>query len=288
MAFTEAQNKTIDHIWKRLGDAGIPETQRVGIIANLYQESRVDPKITNSIGAFGIQQWLGSRKTQLYDYAKERGHSTPTLDDQIDFLLQEHQEGRGWNFLKQGQGRYAQGFGYQPSRHDFNNAQDIYDATWMWEQGFGRARDFEAANDRRAQFAIDIANRFGVSTERRGDLTNAVGREKIEKVIAGEPIGVTAVNTEEEGEIVLGDEPSFDPDLIAGMDLSGFYKKWQDMGIPREYAELMLKDVYDQAAKGKNLAESGAVSQQAKNERPSAEFVDAVLKNCFYEAPEIT
>lgn len=57
-----------------------------GIMAGAHAESLLDPQAVNpTSGAYGIGQWLGSRKAALF----KRYGNAPTLEQQIDFLVWE-------------------------------------------------------------------------------------------------------------------------------------------------------------------------------------------------------
>lgn len=165
------KHETMDMIWEKLKGEGLSDIHSVAIMANLGAESGFNKGITNGIGAFGLQQWLGPRKKALI---AEFGKS-PSLSEQIEFLVKEHKGeyrdryGIGWNFWY-GSGKRVDGFGYQPSREQFNGARDIYNATLMWNQGFGRPRSYEANNNKRLDLAKQIALRYGVDTSVRDNL----------------------------------------------------------------------------------------------------------------------
>lgn len=78
---------------------GLPAHQAAGIVGNLMGESNLNHTAVNkSSGAYGIAQWLGPRKTALFNkYGKN-----PTFEQQLDFLWDELQstEKRAFNSLK--------------------------------------------------------------------------------------------------------------------------------------------------------------------------------------------
>lgn len=78
---------------------GLPAHQAAGIVGNLMGESNLNHTAVNKkSGAYGLAQWLGSRKTALFNkYGKN-----PTFDQQLDFLWDELQttEKRAFNSLK--------------------------------------------------------------------------------------------------------------------------------------------------------------------------------------------
>lgn len=136
--------------------------QAVAIMSNLQGESNMDPSIENSIGAYGVQQWLGPRKKELF---KKYG-SKPTLLQQLEFLVDEHEgkiKGAGWNYINKGKNMGTDRFNYYMySRSDFDNAPSVADAIIAWNQGFGRPATFELNNERRLKAGMELASRFGV------------------------------------------------------------------------------------------------------------------------------
>ena len=159
-----------DHIYERLTDEyNIPPLQAVAIVANLTHESGLrDDALGDSGASFGIQQWKGDRRKKLESFAKLRYHEIPTLDDQVDFLMNEYNT-NAFQFKNQGKNLYASGVVsnpifdyYQYSKYDFDNASNLYDATIAWNQGVGRPNKKYAYNDRRYEIAKGIAERYGV------------------------------------------------------------------------------------------------------------------------------
>lgn len=67
-------------------DKGLTDYQAAGLVGNLMRESGMNPEAVNSSSqAYGLAQWLGSRKKALF--AKYGNH--PTLDNQLDFIWSE-------------------------------------------------------------------------------------------------------------------------------------------------------------------------------------------------------
>lgn len=65
-------------------DAGMSPETICGVLANMERESGYDPAATNSIGAVGLCQWLGTRARNLY-----QREDWDTIPGQLDFLLDE-------------------------------------------------------------------------------------------------------------------------------------------------------------------------------------------------------
>lgn len=156
-----------DEIWDYLTEKkGIPQTQAVGILANIAAESGGDTEALGAAGDFGIQQWLGPRKKEL----QRRYGKKPTLTQQLDYLVDEYQgkvPGLGWNYINQGKffDKDAQGNEYNYymySKSDFDNAVNYKDATVAWNQGYGRPLGSTLRNEKRLEFADMFSNRYGV------------------------------------------------------------------------------------------------------------------------------
>lgn len=156
-----------DEIWDYLTEKkGIPQTQAIGILANIAAESGGDTEALGAAGDFGIQQWLGPRKKEL----QRRYGNKPTLTQQLDYLVDEYQgrvPGLGWNYMNQGKffDKDAQGNiynYYMYSKADFDNATNYKDATVAWNQGYGRPLGSTLRNEKRFEFADMFSNRYGV------------------------------------------------------------------------------------------------------------------------------
>ena len=160
-----------DYIYDRLtSEYDIPPMQAAAIVANLTHESGLQTGALGDSGAsYGIQQWRDERRKSLYQFAKERGHVEPTMDDQIDYLMYEYNNGRAFQFSTRGQNLYQTGKSknktfdyYQFSKSDFDNAASLRDAVIAWNQGVGRPNKEFAMNDRRYKIAAEIAYRHGI------------------------------------------------------------------------------------------------------------------------------
>lgn len=72
---------------------GYSPVASAGIVGNLIQESTggsgVNTGVTNGIGAFGAAQWLNTRKTDLFNFAKTLGANPSDRRVQAEFLLKE-------------------------------------------------------------------------------------------------------------------------------------------------------------------------------------------------------
>ena len=163
--------KKQDYIYNRLvNEHGFAPIQAVAILANLTHESGLTDDILGDNGAsYGLQQWKGPRRKNLFSFAKGKGHSKPTFEDQVDFLAHEYKNNQAFRFKNKGQNLYQEGkvnndiFDYfQYSKADFDNAESLWDATIAWNQGVGRPNKKYAFNGRRYEIAVHLANRYGI------------------------------------------------------------------------------------------------------------------------------
>ncbi|XWX33353.1 hypothetical protein KQUDLBSD_CDS0081 [Staphylococcus phage PG-2021_40] len=118
-------------------------------MGNLQQESNLDPNAVNGdSGAFGIAQWLGSRKTGLDSFAKSKGKKSNDLDVQLDYLWKEMSSGYDSDMLKQA------GWGKNASLEKNANA---------FAYGFERMGKDEAMMSTRISNAKSFKSEFGGS-----------------------------------------------------------------------------------------------------------------------------
>ena len=81
---------------------GLNTAGACGILANLHSESTTfNPKEENSIGAYGICQWLNSRRTNLVNFCKKNNLDYSSLEGQLKFFEKEIKSYTGtWKIIK--------------------------------------------------------------------------------------------------------------------------------------------------------------------------------------------
>ena len=87
-------SSTGERVFKFLLNKGLSRNQALGIVANLMQESGggtldLKPDLQNHIGAYGIAQWLGNRRTGLQEFAKKNGMTEKDFVAQVNYLWDE-------------------------------------------------------------------------------------------------------------------------------------------------------------------------------------------------------
>ena len=114
---------------------GLSDAQARGIVGNLMQESRGNHTIVNkSSKAFGLAQWLGSRKQRLL----QKYGTNPTVSQQLEFIWEELNSTEGKAFQK------------------LLNTNTIADATRAFAQHFERAGKNEMNMNKRIKFAYQV------------------------------------------------------------------------------------------------------------------------------------
>lgn len=145
---------------------GMSKIQALAIIGNLMAESGLKDDIYgDNKTSYGIQQWHNERMDKLFKHAKNKGHSTPTFKDQLEFLADEYEGKTGYsNFLYTRKGKEGPGY-YNYSRQDFMNAENLKDAVVAWNQGAGRPHKSVIKNDDRYNYAMEVAKNLGLEIE---------------------------------------------------------------------------------------------------------------------------
>lgn len=119
-------NDNAEKIWNFFKSKGLTDEQTAGVMGSLWGESNhFQPDLVeagNGIG-YGIAQWSFGRRTNLENYAKEKGKPVSDLGVQLNFLWQELEgpENRALNMVK--------------------SASTVREATIAWTNGFERPRE---------------------------------------------------------------------------------------------------------------------------------------------------
>jgi hypothetical protein len=82
-------SSTAANIANKLIQRGFNVAEAAVIVGNMWAESTLNPFALNSIGAFGLLQWLGPRKKELKKFAKNKGRKETDLNTQLDFIKYE-------------------------------------------------------------------------------------------------------------------------------------------------------------------------------------------------------
>ncbi len=138
------------------GNRPLNPVQAAAFIGNFAQESGIDPKSVNSIGATGIAQWLGGRKQGLIALSNPM-----TLGTQLQFLKTEL-EGSEKAII---------------AHADFKNAKDVTDvarATVAVRKIYERPGAAEANDTNRIAQATQALNDFGSGTPTASGVTTPV------------------------------------------------------------------------------------------------------------------
>lgn len=124
-------NDNLEKAWNFLTGKDFTDEQAAGILGNFMAESggstTINPKAENAIGAYGIAQWLGGRRTNLESFAKKANKPPSDLGVQLDFFWSEMRgsESKSYDELKKvvtkgtvGAGEAAENFRKNYERND--------------------------------------------------------------------------------------------------------------------------------------------------------------------------
>jgi hypothetical protein len=68
---------------------GLSKAQACGVLANMHRESRFNSTADNGLGYYGLCQWGGERKDNLFKWCENNGYDATTIDGQLHFLQYE-------------------------------------------------------------------------------------------------------------------------------------------------------------------------------------------------------
>jgi len=129
---------------------GLSPMAAAAVVGNLMLESNLDPNATNpSSGAHGIAQWLGTRLTNLNNFASTQTPSDPNaFCVQLDFLWYEITEGTEKSMDVLGALKDAEAAGGTPE-----SLAGVWEAKFERSGGAGLAQRAQNAKDIYDQFA---------------------------------------------------------------------------------------------------------------------------------------
>lgn len=124
--------------------------QASAFIGNFMKESteKLDTSITNSIGAYGLVQWLGSRKVELFALAAQQNKQPSDLSVQLDFIKQEIEGGESAAVIDS----------------TFQAGTDIDAITVVVRKKYERPGEQEADDPKRIEYAKGIYAKYKDST----------------------------------------------------------------------------------------------------------------------------
>lgn len=78
-----------DKVYNALVNGGLPSAAACGVMANIEKESNFNPSAGSTSGAYGLCQWTGNRRSNLFSFCDRNGYSRSSVEGQIAFLLYE-------------------------------------------------------------------------------------------------------------------------------------------------------------------------------------------------------
>ena len=78
-----------DKVYNALVKEGLSSAAACGVMANIEQESNFNPSAGSTSGAYGLCQWTGNRRSNLFSFCSRNGYSSSSVEGQVAFLLYE-------------------------------------------------------------------------------------------------------------------------------------------------------------------------------------------------------
>ena len=82
-----------DQVFEELQRQGLNTAAACGVMANIDKESTFNPSVSSRDGSYGLCQWTGNRKSNLFSYCDQNGLDSSSVEGQIAFLMYELQTG---------------------------------------------------------------------------------------------------------------------------------------------------------------------------------------------------
>lgn len=86
-SFAATSNK--DKVYTALVKEGLSSAAACGVMANIEKESNFNPSAGSTSGAYGLCQWTGNRRSNLFSFCNRNGYSSSSVEGQVAFLMYE-------------------------------------------------------------------------------------------------------------------------------------------------------------------------------------------------------
>ena len=179
--FSSPEKQRIINVFQKFKDLlpDLTDNQIAGIIGNLLLESNLSPEVENSIGAFGIAQWLDpkgkrgkGRRGDLEAFARKKTQPVTSLDLQLLFIKEE---------------LFDKEKGVLPR---LKTATTVEQAAKVWRVYYERPAEFEARDDLRSTYAEQALDIY-ISKDIKSDLPEVSSTQKFQtdkqKIARSEP-----------------------------------------------------------------------------------------------------
>ena len=191
---------------RQLIQRGFSKTQAAAIVGNMWAESTFDTTAKNDIGAIGLLQWLGSRKDELFKFAKSKKKRWTDLNLQLDFIKYE--------LLDEYDGKYA----YESTM--FIRAMQYGDTIQDKAEGFAKVSE----RPRKSELDISLSTRQIAAKNVYDALTGKKQVASVSKNISN-LIGKTVYPTKKNGFVNVRSQSYVDNGLIDNLNLKVMYPK---------------------------------------------------------------
>lgn len=208
-------NDNAEKAFNFLKSQGYSNQAAAAVVGNFMQESNMNPKAVNSIGATGIAQWLGGRKTGLFDFSKKQGLDPMSMEAQLMYYVHET-ENKEKGSLKR--------FGMDWD--DFKSGTNVSELTQYFRKGFERPGEHEANDPRRIGYANDALSSFGGSSSISSIMSSGSSGSS-----SGLPKSIFSESWNKANKIISGDMggPSANMTGMTAKDMVSWYNNTYDV-----------------------------------------------------------
>lgn len=155
--------KVIEEVWSGLINYGLTPEQSAAILGNITQESGFRTDAADDLGAYGLCQFMGNRKTKLFTFAKSvNKENQPSVRSQTQYIAMETLGGGKWadNAWQ----------GHDDDRQTFESSMDIDELTRAFCNGYERPDEALANMPKRqrcARSAYNILRKLNVKADNK-------------------------------------------------------------------------------------------------------------------------
>ncbi len=177
-----------DKVYTALINEGLSTAAAAGIMANIEKESNFNPSAGSTSGAYGLCQWTGNRRSNLFSFCSNNGYSSNSVEGQVAFLLHELRTSYSSvlstlkSVVNTGDGAYTAGYRFcydfeRPANRSSRSSQrgsvakNTYFTAYQGQEASVKAAAEEAKKEEEAQAQMEsldlfkILSHYGIEVE---------------------------------------------------------------------------------------------------------------------------
>lgn len=229
MLYNGSKKKVIEEVWSGLINYGLTPEQSAAILGNITQESGFRTDAVDDLGAYGLCQFMGNRKTKLFTFAKSvNKENQPSVRSQTQYIAMETLGGGKWadNAWQ----------GHDDDRQTFESSMDIDELTRAFCNGYERPDEALANMPKRqrcARSAYNILRKLNVKADNKIIVKDGVSSGgSTENISSGKLSSLTNAEQEEFNTFYHQVDDIYNGKFV----LDDYYG-----GLTRDKAEMVIK-----------------------------------------------